>query len=237
MKLFIPLFIFTLLIVSCKESKTTEYLKVTNGVHEVVAKEVLHISEYSYVKVLENNIEKWIAAPLGKIDIDATYYFENPMEMLNFESKELGRTFEVVYFVDELRTSKEPNSVVTKKPNVKNIDNLGTKPVSEKKAVTIKSSDNTITIADLFEKREQYTNKVVRIKGEVTKYNPAIMNVNWLHLQDGSEYQGEFDLTVTTEEEVQVGDIVTIEGVVILNKDFGAGYFYNVIIEQAKRIN
>jgi hypothetical protein len=222
---------------SCKESKTTEYSKIADGVHEVIAKEVLHVSEYSYVKVTENKVEKWIAAPLGKIDINATYYFEKPMEMRNFESKELGRTFEVVYFVDELRSSREPGSVVKGNPHGTNIDNLGTKPVAEKKAISIKSSDNTITIADLFEKRDQYNNKVVRIKGEVTKYNPAIMNVNWMHLQDGSDYQGEFDLTVTTEEEVQVGDIVTIEGVVILNKDFGAGYFYNVIVEQATRIN
>jgi hypothetical protein len=78
---------------------------------------------------------------------------------------------------------------------------------------------------------------VVRLRGEVTKYNPAIMNVNWLHMQDGTEYNGEFDLTVTTTATVQIGDVVTIEGKVALNKDFGAGYIYNIIIENAAILN
>jgi len=74
----------------------------------------------------------------------------------------------------------------------------------------------------------------VLIKGQVTKVNRAIMEKNWVHLQDGTGDSGGFDLTVTTQEQVNVGDVVTFEGKITLNKDFGAGYSYEVIMEQAK---
>jgi hypothetical protein len=60
------------------------------------------------------------------------------------------------------------------------------------------------------------------------------MDRNWVHLQDGTSDSGSFDLTVTTEEEVNVGDVLTFEGKIKLDKDFGAGYSYEVIMEQAK---
>ena len=57
------------------------------------------------------------------------------------------------------------------------------------------------------------------------------MNRNWLHIQDGSE-EG-LDLTVTTEENIALGAIVSLEGVITLDKDFGAGYRYDIIMEKA----
>ncbi len=59
------------------------------------------------------------------------------------------------------------------------------------------------------------------------------MDRNWVHLKDGSSYDGKSDLTFTTKEEVNIGDIVIFEGTVSLNKDFGAGYIYSLIIENA----
>ena len=57
------------------------------------------------------------------------------------------------------------------------------------------------------------------------------MNQNWIHLQDGSSNSGEFDFTITTAEEAKVGEIITVEGIITLDKDFGAGYFYSIIME------
>jgi hypothetical protein len=106
----------------------------------------------------------------------------------------------------------------------------------EKKEIVVTASENTMAIAELFGNRSNFDNKVVRIRGEVTKYNPAIMNMNWFHVQDGTEFNGEFDLTVTTTEEVSVGEVIVFEGTVALNKDFGAGYKYGIIVENAKII-
>ena len=111
------------------------------------------------------------------------------------------------------------------------------KPIIEKMEITIEATGTSISISELFKNKEKYNNTIVKIKGEVTKFNPAIMNTNWVHIQDGTEFNGKFDLTVTTTETLQIGDIVILEGKVTLNKDFGAGYLYAVIIENAAFIN
>ena len=79
--------------------------------------------------------------------------------------------------------------------------------------------------------------KKVKIRGEVVKYSEAIMNTNWVHIQDGTSFNDKYDLTITTKMAANVQDIVTFEGVVVLNKDFGYGYFYEVLIENAAIVN
>jgi predicted RNA-binding protein len=105
-----------------------------------------------------------------------------------------------------------------------------------KEDLTIEKAEGGITIAELFSNKKDYSGKVVRIKGKVTKVNPAIMEKNWIHLQDGTIYEGEFDLTVTADILPEAGSIVTIEGKVALDKDFGYGYSYPVLLEEAKII-
>jgi hypothetical protein len=69
----------------------------------------------------------------------------------------------------------------------------------------------------------------------VVKYNPSIMGKNWAHLRDGSgsAKDNTNDVLVTTKEQVKLGDVVTVKGVVRTDKDFGAGYTYKVLIEDA----
>ena len=43
------------------------------------------------------------------------------------------------------------------------------------------------------------------------------------------------DLTFTTQEEFQIGDTVTVKGVIAVDKEYGAGYVYPVILEDAIR--
>ncbi len=62
------------------------------------------------------------------------------------------------------------------------------------------------------------------------KFVPDIMRTNWMHIQDGTAG----DLTVTTDGSFAKGDQVMVEGVLSINKDFGAGYKYPAIIEKAK---
>jgi hypothetical protein len=69
----------------------------------------------------------------------------------------------------------------------------------------------------------------------VVKYNPEIMGKNWIHLRDGSGSAADNtnDILVTSGVQVKVGDVVTVKGTVRTDKDFGAGYAYKVIIEDA----
>lgn len=70
----------------------------------------------------------------------------------------------------------------------------------------------------------------------VVKFNPAVMGKNWIHLQDGSgdAGKGTNDITVTSMEEVAKGQVVTLKGTMRTNKDFGSGYTYAIIVEDAK---
>ncbi len=91
----------------------------------------------------------------------------------------------------------------------------------------------TISIAELYANKTVYQGKTVRLHGKVVKYNPNIMGKNWVHIQDGTEHEGKNDLTATTGMTTKVGDEITIEGTVVLNKDLGAGYFYEILLEDA----
>ena len=151
------------------------------------------------------------------------------VRITNFESKDLARTFETIYFVQNIST----------KPIAANAaagEEMGQKPTLVKQDISVEPVSGGITISELYSNREKYGNKVVKIKGQVTKYNAGIMDRNWIHLQDGTSSGEYFDLTVTTTDEVKVGDVVVFEGEITLNKDFGAGYSYEVIMEESKLI-
>jgi hypothetical protein len=106
----------------------------------------------------------------------------------------------------------------------------------EKSDVKVQPAENGITIAELFAHKDTYAGKTVKIRGNVTKFNAKIMKKNWIHIQDGTEYSGKFDLAATSEIIVQVGETITLEGKISLNKDFGSGYYYEVILEDARLI-
>jgi hypothetical protein len=108
------------------------------------------------------------------------------------------------------------------------------KPEATQNEVKVEAAEGGITIAELFANREKYNGKKVLIKGEVVKANLEIMNKNWFHIQDGTADGENFDLTITSlENDIEVGSIVTFEGMIILNKDFGHGYSYEVLMEDA----
>ena len=72
----------------------------------------------------------------------------------------------------------------------------------------------------------------MKIHGKVVKYNSGIMGKNWIHIQDGTDYSGKNDLTITTNMATSLDKMITIEGTIVLDKDFGSGYFYDIILEE-----
>ncbi len=100
------------------------------------------------------------------------------------------------------------------------------------------AGENAYTVEEIFSKTAELNGKTIRIQGKVVKYSPMIMGRNWVHLQDGtgSPMSNSHDLVVTTAETFAVDDIVTVEGILTADKDFGAGYKYTAIIEQAKAV-
>ena len=99
--------------------------------------------------------------------------------------------------------------------------------------------ENSYTVAEIFEQAKELDGKKVRIRGQVVKFNANIMGRNWLHLQDGSgdPMKNTHDLVVTTSDELSSPKVITVEGVVAADKDFGAGYSYVVIVEDSAIIS
>jgi len=124
---------------------------------------------------------------------------------------------------DESATGANPHS---------NLSNT----VPTDKNLKIEPPPGGITINELFTNTKKYEGQTIKVKGRCVKLNNMIMNRNWIHLQDGSTKDADADLTVTTTEDVTLGAIVVFEGKIALNKDFGAGYTYEVIMEEGKII-
>jgi len=196
--------------------------------HKVVVEEALNTEKYTYLKVSEKGEEFWIAIPRKEVKIGDTYYYKGGLLKKNFASREYNRVFEKVYLVANIW--KQPGG------NRSSLDETLSKmegggALPDLKVGKIAPAPGGIKIADLVDNKEKYAGKVVKVTGKCVKVNPMIMHRNWIHLQDGSG--DNLDLTVTTAENIALGAVVTMEGTIALDKDFGAGYYYDIIMEGA----
>ena len=91
------------------------------------------------------------------------------------------------------------------------------------------------TVANLNQNKAGLGGKTISAQGKVVKVNNGIMGRNFVHVQDGSgdAAKGTNNLIVTSKQTANVGDQVAISGVVVVNRDFGAGYSYPLLIEDA----
>ncbi len=234
------IFIFSILIVgliftSCKKEEEAQQQPETSSAiagHKIIAEEVIQTNSYTYINAREGDKTYWMA--VGKISVKegTTLYYTRGMEMKNFESKDLDRTFESILFVDQVsdKPMGMPGMAAGADPHAK-------AKSAAKEQISVKPAKGGISIGELYADKSSYKDRLAIISGKVTKFNPGIMGRNWVHIQDGSEADGNFDLTVTTESDVKVGDIVTFSGIIALDKDFGAGYSYKVIMENATVVN
>ncbi len=233
--------ILALFVMSACQQKKEEAKTIPNAnpnMHVATVLEVIQTSQYTYLNVFENDHETWIAVPKREAKKGDTVYFLSGMEMRNFESKELGRTFDLVYFVETISDQPIPaqNPAQNQQQPQQQAQTPGRQEPVADENIKVEPAANGVTIAHIFSKKESYQGKSIIVKGKVVKYNPGIMNKNWVHIQDGTKDGNDFDLTITTLDEVKVGDVVTFKGTVALNRDFGYGYAYDVIMEDAKLV-
>ncbi len=201
---------------------------INKDVHTVVVEEVLPTSKYVYLYVKEKEGDKkfWLATGKMDVEVGATYFYKGGLLKKNFESKEHNRIFDELYLVsrvvpvnhggaDAAVVSTDENHTNSNKPRDINVE-------------------GSVKIADLVANPEKYEGQTIQISGECVKVNPNIMERNWMHLKDGSK--DDYDLVVTSAMAVPVGHVVTMKGTVVLNKDFGAGYRYDILLEDGELI-
>ncbi len=210
--------------------------------------ETMDAAGYTYMRLKTGQGEIWAAVPKSAVKKGSEVTIVNAVIMNGFESKTLKRKFDRIVFGNIDGGAGAPEGFApfapghgTPKGNQATVAGphagLANAPAETGK-IKVKKAEGAEgrTIAEIFAGKASLKDKSVVVRGKVVKYNPGIMGKNWIHLRDGSgsmEKKND-DLTVTTLDAAAVGDVVVVRGTLHLDRDFGAGYTYPVIIEDAK---
>jgi hypothetical protein len=219
-------------VLSCSSNKNSKDSNLAPNAHKIIAEEIIQGNRYTYVRVSSDGSDYWIAINKADIKEKETYYWSVGSEMNEFTSKELKRTFRSIVFVQDF--TDKPITVSEGPKPIPAESMAGKQQAPEYPGIVVPRAPGGITIAELYAGKNSHAGKTVKICGKVVKFSGGIMNKNWVHIQDGTKEAGNYDLTVTTQDSVKVGDVVIFEGVAAVNKDIGAGYFYEVLVEDAK---
>lgn len=198
--------------------------------------EFINASNYTYVRVDTGSDKIWLAAPAFRVKVGDRVVFPPGMPMQNFQSKSLGRTFDLVYFVGGIALEgSEPASreLPAGHPKITR-DNAAAPAPAKIDLSAIARPKGGKTVAEIYKERAHLSGKKVLVRGKVVKVNSGVMGKNWIHLKDGTGEQGANDLIVTTQAETKVGDTILVRGTAAADKDYGYGYKYAVIVEDAQ---
>ncbi len=215
--------LFSAILTWAADTTPTTATPNTNSVKGEVL-EVKDVESYTYLRLKTRDGETWAAVNKSAVVKGSEVTINNAMVMNNFESHSLKQTFKTIIFGTLGNTgASSPHAGVAKAPDIGEVK------------VPKASGPNAHTVAEIIAKAGELKDQPVLVRGKVVKYNPGIMGKNWVHLHDGSGSASAQtnDLLVTTLGQANVGDIITAKGTVHTDKDFGAGYAYKVLIEDA----
>lgn len=201
--------------------------------------QTMNAGGYSYISIEQaDGSKKWVAVTQAAVKVGDQMSFKPGMEMGRFESKALNRSFDSIIFSEGILSGGSAAAVPDpgKGEGVSPGSQGATKDKASKISVTKATGPNAITVAEAYGKSTKLNKKKIVIRGQVVKFSSGIMSKNWIHIQDGtgSEAKKTHNLVCTSKTDVgDVGDVVTVTGTLIKDRDFGAGYRYPVIIEDA----
>lgn len=184
--------------------------------------EQMDTDRYSYLRVSESNgKEYWIAAAKGEFQVGSEYHYHDGIYKTEYYSTHFDRTFDEIYLVSRIHLATGAT---------------GHAPEMQTASVSTHSKEDYtleggVTIAEIKANPEEYAGTKVQVRGKVVKVNSMIMNRNWVHLQDGTA--DDFDFVITTQEDIPVGHTATFEGTLNTDVDFGSGYSYSILLEDA----
>jgi len=218
---------------------------------------------YTYVLLKTSSETVWVAIPLMKVKVGQELKLLPGYEFKNFNSKALNRRFDRLIFSggvanQELKLSpsalKMAHKGVQEAPATKGAAPSAAAPAASASNATtpppIKSNPlpvsvqritkakgpNAYTVAQLYTNRGKLEKKPVVVRGRVVKVTTRIMKRNWIHIKDGSgsEAKKNNDIVVTSKDLPKEGDLVTVKGTLYNRLDFGSGYRYELIIQDAR---
>lgn len=197
--------------------------------------ETMDAGGYTYIKLESASGAEWAAVSAATVKVGDSVTLLPQVTLENFESKSLNRTFERIIFGSVAApggASVMPSGHPSVPGAMKGMADIDPGTIDVPKA----DGADGKRVAEVWASRSSLGEKKVAIRGKVVKFSPAIMGKNWMHIRDGSgsREKGDDDITVTTKDTAAVGDVVLVNGIVRVDKDFGAGYSYAVIVEEAK---
>ncbi len=230
---------------SCSNSNTTSTIEstgteqpvtgaMTPGEKQAFLLEALDGGTYTYVRLKEGNTEFWGAITARPLESDKKYFYRGSLWMRDFKSEALDRTFDSILFIEYFGEESMAESMQMTSPHGGTTAEDHTK-TDQEAGLTIRHLEGEITLAELFANKNDYNGKQVTVRGDVVKILRDIMNRNWVHIQDGTSHEGMYDLTITLNDDFnfEPHDVVGFTGTITIDKDFGSGYFYPVIMEGA----
>ncbi len=221
-------FSFVLFSAGTINSAYAEQNTTPNTIHGKVT-EILKNSGYTYAEIDTGKKKVWAAGPNTPLKIGDMIGFSTETPMENFHSKSMKRDFPIIYFVGGYITGKK--SSASNAGGMASAHSQIKQKQAAKPVTGIHKVKQGHTIAEIHAQKQKLSGKTIRLRGKVTRYTAKVMGKNWLHIKDSSTAD---DLTVTTDSTVAIDDIVVVEGKLTLDKDYSYGYFYPVLLEDAK---
>jgi hypothetical protein len=190
--------------------------------------QAMEAGEYTIIEIDTGNGLLWAAGPATKVKVGDSVETSPGFPMVNFHSTSLDRTFDEIRFVSTIQVWSTQGGGSKDEPSAG--DASAAPSVSK-----IERVEGGHTVAEVIAGKASLAGSEVAVRGEVVKLNTGIMGRNWVHLSDGTVGpSGEKDLTVTTDAIPAVGSTVVVRGTVATDRDFGSGYRYDVLVENAK---
>lgn len=243
----------------------------SSGAFSGTIAETMNAAEYTYVLIDNGTAKTWVALPRTEVAAGDQISVMPGMQMNDFHSNTLDRTFDSIIFSPGIVAAKpasphgrtKPQSptgapgeqqtgssdsfaaavaaergsaaAAPVQPTQGSAGSMGAVAPFAETSVEKAAGENSYTVEEIFSRAKELDGKTVRVRGQVVKFNANIMGKNWLHIQDGTgdPMKNSHDLVVTTTDQLSGPKIITVEGTVAADRDFGAGYTYQVIIENA----
>ena len=214
------LLFFTILLLCCQAAAADA------NTYSGAVIETMNSGGYTYVRIDTGKEKVWAAGPKTAIKVGDKVTITKQMPMANYHSNSMNRDFDVLYFVGGFAGQD-----IGSPHNLAHAHASAGKQVAAGPVPNIKKAEGGKSIAEIIAQQKQLADKHVKVRGKVVKYNPNIMGKDWIHIRDSSTGK---DLTITGQADVKLGDVILADGKIVLNKDFGYGYVYEIMLEDAR---
>jgi hypothetical protein len=193
-------------------------------------------SRYTYVQLDTGKGLVWVAGPVTAVKSGDCVTVASSLPNKDFYSPSLKRKFDELFFADAITVGREAacgKGGATGGGGGKGSMCAAVSSSNRAAVVTVPPVAGGRTVAEIITGRKKFSGQAVVVRGLVVKVVPHILGRNFLHVRDGSGSEGSNDLVVTTEAEIKEQSTVTLRGTVVTDKDFGSGYRYDVLVEDA----